>query len=199
MNNAAVSPTRPARLTRAQLWQFFLWVAFPIHAWALYHYFRSADRFAGRSNWEGLGLGGYVVLIALVESALVCGLFLLLGLLLPRRWPADRRMAALTGLYLTTAAWALFAQAVPAGLRRGPVRWNERLAPINQPGEVWPLALFLTLVLASLVLPLWIARYPRWQRALAGLAERVGLLSVLYLGLDALGIAIVLIRNVWSP
>lgn len=184
----------PRRAAAGRAWAFFLWVAFPIHAWAIYYYLINADRYAGRSNWEAVGLGGYILLIALVETALVTGFLLMLGLLLPRRWPPERRQVARMGVYASAALWLVLGQVVILRFRTRPRITAEFFAPLNQ-DSVLPLILFLLVLVASVTLPLWAAGRPGWQKALNAIAERVSLLSWLYLALDAAGLVIVILRN----
>lgn len=178
---------------RQRLWSFFLWVAFPIHGWAIFIWLLNADQFARRALANAFGLGGYFLLEALLESLLLTGVFLALGLLLPRRWPGERRLAALSGLYLAVAGWALAGQAFWLLLRRMPERMAALTAPLSD--NLWALVLLLALVAASLILPLWGAGRARWQRILSALQERVTLLSLLYLALDAIAVVVVLWRN----
>ncbi len=178
---------------RQAYWQFFLWVAFPVHAWGIAIWLMNADAYATRALSEAFGLGGYLLLGALAESLLVFGFFALLGLLLPRRWPLAQRLDALRGLLLTATFWALALQAVIAFVIRQPTRHAAWVAALN---ASWgPLLLLLALILLSIGLPLWAATRPGWRQILASLQERVSLFSILYLGLDALGLLIVLFRN----
>ncbi|TAK13100.1 MAG: hypothetical protein EPO32_06455 [Anaerolineae bacterium] len=193
MTESIGSPS-PRRAALQRAWAFFLWVAFPIHAWAIYFYLINADRYAGRSNWEAVGLGGYILLIALIESLLVTGFFLLLGLLLPRRWPPKQRQAARIGVFGVTALWLVLGQVTLLRFRQRPGVTAAFFAPINQP-SVLPLLLFLLVLVVSIALPIWAAGKPGLQRVLNGLVERVSLLSWLYLALDVAGLVVVIIRN----
>lgn len=183
----------PSPTARQLFWQFFLWVAFPIHAWAIVIWLMNADGLAARALSEAFGLGGYLLLGALAESVLVFGIFAGLGLLLPRRWPLAQRVDALRGLLLTATFWALALQASIAFVIRQPERHAAWVQSLN--ANWGPLLLLLTLVLLSAGLPIWAATRPGWRRILATLQERVSLFSILYLGLDAIGILIILFRN----
>ncbi|MFH1183814.1 MAG: hypothetical protein V1755_02095, partial [Chloroflexota bacterium] len=99
------------RYTRQGLWSLFLMCALPLHAWTLLLAFRDLSWLTDRTNaWDALGVLCYGLLFALVESALLFLITVLLGLLIPKRWEPDRRIALLAGFVLVLAAWAMLAQ-----------------------------------------------------------------------------------------
>ena len=69
------------RYSRQGLGSLFLTCAFPLHFWALLMAFRDISWVAERTNlWDAIGVLGYGLVFALVESILI---FLVLALLGP--------------------------------------------------------------------------------------------------------------------
>src|SRR5512143_2388513 len=75
------------RYSRQGLWSLFLMCALPLHAWTLILAFRDLSWLTDRTNaWDAVGVLSYGLLFALVESVLLFGMVVLLGLIVPRRW-----------------------------------------------------------------------------------------------------------------
>ncbi len=195
--------TLPERLavhslyTSKTLLQLFMVCAFPLHLWALLMAFRDFGWVALRTTaWDALGLVSYALLVALLESLAVFGVTLLAGLLLPWNWSPEKRFALLGMLFLVLAGWSIlgklmgmYGYPIPEGALRflqgsgHPLRW------------VW--GMILPLVVISILLPAAaFIRSRRFQASLPGLLDRLVLLSSLYVGLDVIGIVIIVLRNI---
>ena len=184
------------RYNRDSLWSLFLMCALPQHAWTLILAFRDLEWLTERTNaWDAIGVLSYGLLFALVESALLFLVVVLLGLIVPRGWEPERRTTLLGSFVLVLSLWAIVSQ------------WFF-LAEVKLPQALlgWlvasphPLRLIygvlLALALASLLLPAWlVVRQGRGLRLLGGVMERLGLLAMLYLVFDVAALAIVVIRN----
>lgn len=196
------SSTRPGRTSVKQLYtgktllQLFMVCVFPMHLWTLLMAFRDFGWVALRTDtWDALGLVAYALFVALLESTVVFLVTLLLGLLVPWNWPAEKRAALLGALVLLLSLWSVLAKLyslyglpIPAGV----------LLFLAQAGHplryVWGFVFLL--VMASVLLPsLWIMRSARLQEGLSSVYDRLVTLSSLYLFLDLLALVIILIRN----
>jgi len=170
--------------------------ALPLHAWTLIMAFRDLSWLTDRTNaWDAVGVLCYGLLFALVESVLLFVVAAILGLIVPKRWEPDRRIAVLSGLVLVLCVWAMLSQLffltnvrVPEGI----IGWLVRSGH-----PLW--GLYGTLLVAvgvTFLLPTWaVMRSERGRRGMGALIDRLGLLAMFYLVFDAAALAIVVIRN----
>lgn len=181
---------------RKALFLLFTVCAFPLHIWAILMAFRDFAWVAERTYlWDGIGLIAYALTFAFIETVGTFLIVVLAGLLVPRAWEADKRTALIGTLFLVLAAWSilyqvflLFGSPVPA--------WGmEFLTRSEHPLRViWGVAL--SAVAASVVLPAWsIVFRERAGKLAIDVFERIAVASSLYLVLDALGILVIVIRN----
>ena len=192
----AVSKLMLGRYTRGGLWSLFLMCALPQHAWTLILAFRDLDWLTERTNaWDAIGVLSYGLLFALVESALLFLVAVLLGLIVPRGWEPDRRIRLLGSFMLVLSFWAIVAQwfflaevQLPAVL----LGWLRASAhPLR-----WIYGFLLGVSLASVLLPAWaVVRKGRGSQFLGAAIDRLGLLAMLYLVFDVAAAVIVVIRN----
>jgi hypothetical protein len=170
--------------------------ALPLHAWTLVLAFRDLSWLTDRTNaWDAVGVLCYGLVFAFIESAIVFLVTVLLGLLSPRRWDSNRRVGVLSILVLVLSLWAMVAQLfflvdfqMPGAIIAFLVRSGHPLRIIY---TVLP-----ALVAATFLVPVvLVARSERGKRVMAGVIERLGLLSTFYLFFDAAALVIVVIRN----
>ena len=182
--------------TRSGLWSLFLICAFPTHLWTIILALRDFSWVAERTNtWDAIGEVSYGLVFAFLESVVIFLAVALLGFLVPRHWDERRRIALLSALVLVAALWAMVGQLY--------FLWN-----LSLPGQVILLlsrsshllrvlyALALVLVVPTVLVPAWLVlRSEHFLRFVNGLAERLALLASLYLVFDAIGLLVILIRN----
>jgi len=190
MSDSAMETTKQIRRQHSLL--LFLWVAFPIHFWSiLTQLYQLQDITFG----EIIGRAGYALLFALVES---CLLFLLVWLVyyLLGRLLAARTALALSGwLYLMIALARMAVQGYAMLNKSGAALWLRLLGAVCRSGMVGLVAVVL-FILALVLLPsLSFLRSGKAVDVFFSVAERLALLSSLYLVLDAAGLLVVLIRN----
>lgn len=183
--------------SRQGLWTLFLACALMPHLWALILIARDMSWATERSNaWDAIGVASYGLAFTLVESLLIFGVVCLLGLLTPRGWSVERRVGFLSLLALMGLLWAILGQLgflVNLNLPEALSRW---LAGSGHPVRLLYM-MALALVLPSILLPvLWVARSESGLRITREILERLGTLAVFYLFLDAIGLLILLIRNI---
>jgi hypothetical protein len=185
------------KYTRQALWSLFLMCVFPQHLWTLILAFRDMSWLIERTNiWDAVGNASYALLFAFIESLLVFGLLALLGLVTPKQWEVNRRVAFLTLLLFVTVIWAMVAQLL--------YLWNVWLPPtlmqfIASTGRplVMLYLLSLALVVPTVSLPVLVfLRSKKALPALLDLMDRLSTLSMLYLFFDGIGLVVVIIRNI---
>ena len=191
-------PNSPAsRYDKQALWSLFLMCVFPQHLWTLVLAFRDMSWLIERTNiWDAVGNASYALLFAFIESLLVFGLLALVGLVAPKQWEVNRRVAFLTLLLFVTVIWAMVAQLL--------YLWNIWLPPIlvqfiaSTRRPLVMLYLFsLALVAPTVSLPVLVfLRSKKALPALLDLMDRLSTLSMLYLFLDMVGLVVVIIRNI---
>lgn len=192
-------PGRPAShtlYTPKTLLQLFMVCAFPLHLWTLLMAFRDFSWVALRTSaWDAIGLVSYALAVALLESLAVFGMLLLLGLLIPWRWPPEKRFAFLGMLFLLLAGWSILGKLMGMYGYPIPVGAQRSLQASGHPLRlVW--SFVLPLVVISILLPA--AAFlcsKRLQVSLPNVLDRLVLLSFFYVGLDLIGIVIIVLRN----
>lgn len=188
-----------ARFRKGDFFKFFLVVCMPVHFWAIFMALQDLEWMVGRSYfWEFIGYAAYILLIAFLESAFLSAVFLLAGLLLPKAWRKGINLAVLS-------AWAL--TVLLAGIANQYYFFLDVHDKNANPYIVRGLdyvyyydtlvfiALILLVLLAAVLPPLLLPRMPKPRGAMLNLIERIGLLSTIFLFLDAVGLLIVLYRN----
>lgn len=184
------------RYSRQGLASLFLSCAFPIHLWALIMVFRDISWLTERTNlWDAIGVASYGMLFAFLESVMLFLVVVLVGLLIPRHWHSDRRIAFLALLILIISAWAMVSQLL--------FLWNISLPPsvIRFLRESDHPLRFLyggsLAIVASIVLLLvvFFLKSKTSVTFMQNLMERISLLAIFYLLFDLLGLVIVVIRN----
>lgn len=184
---------------RSQAKRLFLVVAVPVHFWAISIYLLNLPNPEGAGGWsETLAIASYVLLFALLETAVIfLGLYLL-AFLLPKQWDPEQRLGALVVLLLVVVVWAIVDQVVP--LLTIPetsfvsyVRTNLSNTFLYRQLAYAGIFVF---VIFTLIASVILGATTRVSGAVNGLAERFEVLAALYLFLDLGAFLVVLSRNV---
>jgi hypothetical protein len=156
--------------------------AFPIHVWAIVRLLNEVPAWRIRlSVWELVGAVAYTLSFALVETALVLLVLICLAFILPAKLLRARFVAQGSMMVFLSSAWAVLTHLGLAALLS-----DSRL-----------FLAWLILLLASLAISYLLIHWNRkLERAISSLVERLVPLSYLYIGLDFLGVFIVVLRNV---
>jgi hypothetical protein len=154
-----------------------------IQAWAFFNLFREVPAIRLRLEfWDVLGTVAYIQAFALIESLLVTGFVVLLGILLPKRLREAKFTALATTAILVAAAWSIFI--------------HYDLEPMRE----WPLAKVygrLALLLAGFLITLIPVWYFDKVSTIINKVTREGfILAQLYALIGVLSVVIVIIRNV---
>ena len=190
----AISNTK--RYSRQGLWSLFLICAFPLHVWTIILALRDFSWVTERTNaWDAIGVISYGMVFALIESLVVFLAAVLLGFLVSRQWDEGRRIALLSVLVLITALWAMTSQLYFLWGVSLPEQMMRFLAQSEHPVRVL-YATGLALVLPTVLIPAFLVlKSNKVFHFVRELTERLSLLTMFYLVLDAGGLVIVVVRN----
>jgi len=128
-------------------------------------------------NWEVIGMVAYTLSYALIETLIVFVIVLLVGMIVPKRWLVDR--------YIPLASLWLVELAIMAIVFQ-----NHIIHYLPKRNLVIGYAMILA-VSALIAL-----RFPKVGTIFRWVAEKLVVLSVLYIFFDVLGLLVVILRNV---
>ncbi len=182
--------------TRQTLWALFLMCALPLHIWTLLLAFRDISWLTDRTNaWDAIGVVAYGLVFAFVESVALFAVVALLGYLVPNRWGTRRRVALLTVMVWVISIWAMLDQLyflVGGGM---PGWLIDSFVRSGHPARVFYAVLLAVLGVSVLVPALLVVRSERAAKVVWAVIDRLSILMMFYLVLDAIGLVIVIIRN----
>jgi hypothetical protein len=190
-------PLKTRRYSRASLWQLFLVTAFPIHVWSIILVLKDFSWISERTHvWDAVGVGAYALVLAFLESIFVFFVLLLLGFFLPKQWPEKNRIVVLGVSIWLASLWAIFGQIYFIAGAVTPLWIVLPLSKTDHPLRFLYLGIFI-LAFPSIFLPVIASlRSEKIRDWILNLFERITLLSALYLFLDLVGLAIVVVRNI---
>ena len=185
------------RYSRQDLWSLFLISAFPLHFWTLILVFRDISWLTERTNaWDAIGVASYGMVFAFVESVVIFLVLALLGLLTPKQWESNRRIAFLAFLILIISAWGIISQLLFLWNVFLPAQAIEVLRHSSHPLRII-YAVCLMVVTPTVLLPAYsFIRSKKAVTFMQNIIERLSLLTMLYLFFDVLGLIIIIIRNI---
>lgn len=155
----------------------------PVHVWSILNLLREVPAWVLRlSSWELIGVIAYTQAFALLESVMILLILILLGAILPARFFRDRFVAQGSMLVLLTSGWTVAAH------------YNYETI------RLWHAKEFLfwsALCLASVGAPyVLIHRRKRLKEFIYSFAERLTVLSSIYVSIDLLSAIVVVLRNI---
>ena len=182
---------------KGDIFKLFLVCAFPIHVWSIIMFLRDFDWISERTNsWDAVGVGGYALLLALLESFIIFIVFFILSFLVHITLKPDTRLAIMSVLMFVVSMWAMFTQvffllggALPKSIFQFLVISGHPFRYLY--GTIW------VAVIISVATPVFfLLRSEKLVKGTLAVIERIILLSGLYLFFDFIGIVIVIIRNI---
>lgn len=190
--------------TFGNIFRLFLMCAFPVHLWSIFMVLQDVGWIAERSHFvDAMSYTAYSLLFALAESMVIFIIVLLLSLLGARHWQGKRLVSAMTLIYFVTSLWAMAMQ--------GYYYLGESISYLDQVivnkvgfgGAVisqWVVLVeLLALILVSLGLPLYLlGKYDWFERGVDVVIDRLATLTIFYLVIDVLGLALIFIRNAYT-
>lgn len=184
---------------RNVLFQFFLVVLFPFHAWAFFIFLYELPAYLMQLKvGEIAGILSYVFSFALLESLLVAAFLVGLAMVLPVKWFLDHFLAQGVVWVTISAIWLVLLNFW---------LWKQLLAALFSDGGdklAWmvlgaPLAAWVLSYLAAMVGAWFALRRFAWvKRTLLEFAERITVLSAIFLALDVISLILVGLRNLVS-
>ena len=154
----------------------------PVHVWLVINFLDQARGIMIRvSTWDFVGVVSYILAFALLESFLLFLVMLLLAFVLPARIFRSKFVALSTVVVILATGWFIYLQ------------YNRQLISDRQVKllAVWAISLLLTMG----VLFLLVHRSRRLETTIHALAQRLAILAVLYVFVDLVAVAIVVVRN----
>lgn len=182
---------------KGNIFKLFLVCVFPIHVWSIIMFLRDFDWISERTNsWDAVGVGGYALLLALIESLGVFIIFFVLSFLVHKTWTPNTRLAIMSALIFVVSLWAVFTQVffllggvLPESIFQFLVNSGHPFRYLY--GTIW------AAVIITVVAPVFfLLRSNKLVNGTITVIERVVLLSGLYLFFDFIGIVVVIIRNI---
>jgi hypothetical protein len=186
------------RFSVGSLVNFFLVCAFPFHLWKIIMLIRDVGWVTQRAGTDSfLGLSSLAMLYALVESILFFIILLVLGLLIPWRWPAKRVFSILGFIALWAPVWDILVQVYRGTEFQHPGFLTSWLFSTGHPLRyAYPLLIgFSILIVAITIAGIWFTSFnQKIQQGVDNFLGRIALLSAIYLVLDVAALVIFLIR-----
>lgn len=188
------------RLKKKEYLNLFLVTAFSFHAWSLYQVFRDVEWVSARTNLgDAIGYGSYSLLFAFFESSLVFVTILLLGFLTPKRWKSNQLIAQLGIIVLVFTFWLMIEQIIATQRNANIKEFIQFVFNNDHPLRV-TYAIGVGLLLAVILSFLWpiylIDRIKKFEQLVTLLFDRLIILAIFFIMLDAIGLIIVLYRNI---
>lgn len=171
--------------SRGELWAAFLVCLTPVQAWSWYVFiFKLPSYLNSLSIGQTLGVFAYLQVYALIEAALLWLLLAALAGLLPVKLYRDRFIPQTVAIVLALSIWAVGVHFQIEALA------NEEVSELS-----WMSGWSLGWLAALAAILLLARRWPRLAGSLTGIAERLSLLAGLYLLVDLVALAGLVVRN----
>ncbi len=183
------------KLTKAETLTLLLVCAFPVHLWAIIILIYDLSWYLQkRSLGFFLGVSGYGLGFAILESLVFFGFIYLLTFLFPRSWQGSTPIAIASTAALVIAFWAIINKVFLWTSEISPAwfEWIMLRAYYRQP-QLYPI--FWIVLLSSAVFPFFVL--PRWgkgQKGMIALTEKLTILVPIYLLFDLIGIGAAITR-----
>ncbi len=178
------------------LWSLFLMCALPLHAWTMILAFRDVSWVTDRTNaWDAVGVFSYGLVFALLESLFIFVLASLLGFLVSARWDPKWRVSLLSVLVLVLSLWAIVEQLFFLLEVHLPRFLIDLLVHSAHPLRTLYIGVIGLVGLTILIPVVLVLRSQKAVRFVQAVIDRLSLLAMFYLVFDAIGLVIVVIRN----
>jgi hypothetical protein len=178
------------------LFQLFLVVLFPFHAWAFFVFLYELPAYVMQLKvGEIAGILSYVFSFALLESLMVAAFLVVLAMILPGKWFFDHFLPQGVALVIISAIWLA---ALNFWL------WKRLLDALYSAGGeqlpllalAVPLVIWLVSYLAAVVgLSIALRRFTKVEKALLEFADRITVLSAIFLTADVISLGVLGVRN----
>jgi hypothetical protein len=183
-----------------QLWTLFLLCTIPVHLWMILMLLRDyswvVPDFGLRTY---IGYVGYSLVAAFLESLIITVPVFLLGFLISHKWGHGKRLASQVLVLIVVTFWVVAGQ-VYFILHETPPEWfNWILLRLPFHREL-ALATLWGLITASIAVPLrFVLLGEKLSAALLTALDRLSVLAIFYLALDAASLLLVSARLIRGP
>jgi hypothetical protein len=168
---------------RQEIFKAFVVIVFLVQIWSIYNVWHAVPSWSlAMDTWTLAGTIAYTQAFALFESLLILGMLVILAVILPGKWYRQRFVAQSSVAIILAAIAAVLVHLY--GQSWG--MWNIR-------GFLSWLGILFCVILVAFLL---VARFERLQRVLEALADRLMILSSVYILIGAISFFLVLIRNI---
>lgn len=169
---------------KREFFGLFLLCLLPVNLWELLVFFyRISTMSLILSAWEIAGVIAYLFAFALFEALFVFAVLFAISLLLPKNIIETRLIP------MGTVVIILASLAVSLIHLHDP--WDVKFINSERWATLWTVA---ALIIGSAFI-FWLLKNERFAGALRTVADRLEVLASFYLGLDILGLGVVLVRN----
>jgi hypothetical protein len=168
---------------RQEIFKAFAVCVFLVQIWSIYNVWHAVPSWVlAMDAWTLVGTIAYTQAFALFESLLVMILMVLMAVILPGKWYRERFVAQSSIAIILAAAASVLAHFY--GQDWG--MWNTR-------GFLTWLGILFCLIVVAFLL---VYRFKGLQRGLEALADRLIILSSVYIAIGLVSLVLVLIRNI---
>jgi hypothetical protein len=184
--------------SRADLIAMLMVCAFPTHVWAYIVFLYEFPAYLMRLDaMDILGILSYAQVHAFMESLLILVLLVLVAVVLPRNWFRQYFLLQGTILVLASAIWVIPIHFWLWKMRLQNVLTNSSLSNLTNLWHLWlPLFTWLFIFLIVIIVLLRKLRQPgKLDLMLRSFVDRLTVLSTIYLLVDVIFIAVVVVRN----
>ena len=185
--------------SRKNIFQLFLYIAFPIHIWTIILFLRDFEWIANRSSsWDAIGVGAYGLLFSFIESCIIFLVVYLLCLLLPGSWKENTRISFMTSVYYALAIWTILIKTLDINYESYANFLIKSIRSTSHPYRVYLMVLISTvgIILISLAAVVFLFfKNKKFSIVFNSVMERISILSMIYIFMDIVGIVILIVRN----
>lgn len=175
-------PDKKQLYNRREIFLSFIVIAFPIQVWAIISILREVPAWILRLSIVDMwGVISYTLAYTLIESVIICILFLLIGAVLPKKYFRKHFIAYTTVFSIFLTLIFIAAQVYANQLK------SMGMVTLGILGT-----LILALVVGSYIL---IYQKPKVAETITTVVDRLVVLSILYLSIDILAILTIISRN----
>jgi hypothetical protein len=168
------------------LLRLFAVCVFPVHVWAYINFFYNAPSLVIRMNiWDISGVLAYVLAFAFIESVIIFILLLLLSILLPSKWIRNKLVAKGTAIVLIIFLFLI------------PVHFYQNIKTIFVSKGIWTGLWILLGIIVVILMNRIVQRNETIEKQLINLADRIIILSIIFVILDFIALGIVVVRNLF--
>lgn len=170
--------------SKSEYFQLFLIGAFPVHVWSIVNLLHTFPSLLLEMNTlQMISVLAYVLAYVLFECLFVFALLLLVT------WFFPPQISSST--LISVSAVLIFFASIAVTLIHLYGIWKITAVKFDSWVILWTAAG----VIASGLVIFLVAQKPKVEKPILSIVERLSLLSILYVSLDLLGVAIVIIRN----